>query len=374
MSDPGGDPAARREQGAPGERDRREERDQSDGAGRVRRRVLIGSALALALGGGGVALTRLRQGAGPLHPFGFTVATARPGAMDLFEADLDTVAGLGMGSVRIGAVAEHIVADWGVEGGRYTGAVGLSEEGMSALDRGLDLARDRDLAIYLMSVDAYAGEAIPDEDFDRLMHDYWTALAERFADRVSLWQIFNEADGSHYRTYEKVDAAVDAAYAADLARQVAAARDAIRAVRGDARVTMNLGGYPVDAALFARWETVLDTLAPSLDVVTVDAYPDLSDAALSALVTELGDLRERHGKPVAIGEIGLPTCPTCYTAQQQSEAYERYVAALGDAGLEGVYFYMLRDAEGTDPESSFGVADADGRAKPSLTRLEEIAG
>lgn len=344
-----------------------------------RRRLLSGAALAgaVVVGGGSVVLSRSEPDTpvpgvaipdiAPAHMarFGFTISNPSPDGMDEFIADLDVVQRLGMGAVRFSAPIYEIAADWGVRDGRPGGTVRLDPTWLRALTECIDLALGRGLQVCVMAIGVYPGEDVADEDLPAVMSRFWTALASALAPRELLWQILNEPDGSDFRTYETLQPLDHPDYVRRIAEIVGTARDAIHAAAPGSRVTTNLFGFPIDEDIVVRWEALLDVIAPSVDVITVDAYPETGELRLEILVRHLARLRERYGKPLEVGEIGVKTCAECFTEREQAESYASYLEALQSSAAETVYFYALRDDPGRDSER-FGVIAESGRAKPAI--------
>lgn len=350
-----------------------------------RRTLLTGAALAGAVAAGGAAAAHLATrapaalegvripelAAEDLTRFGFTIRGPVLDAMEPFEEDLRVVRDLGLGSVRFSLPIHESAADWGVRGGAVVGPVVLDEAWTGVIVSALDAAAEHGLAVCAMGIGVYPHEDLPDALLPQVMASYWGALAAAVAPRTPQWQILNEPDGSDFRTYEMLDPLARPDYVDRLAALLGAVREAIHAVMPGSEVTTNLYGFPVDAAILERWTTLLDVLAPHLDAITVDAYPETGSSALVHLVEYLDVLAERYGKPVHVGEIGVKTCAACSTVAEQTGAYARYLRSLTASRARSVHFYTLRDQE--DDTERFGVLDAEGRERPAFRLLQETA-
>lgn len=297
--------------------------------------------------------------ASPLHRFGFTIEQPAEDPPEMITASLEAVASLGMGWVRFGIAASSAVTSWGAP----DGDIAVNADAIAAVADAIDAAHGRGLQVCLMLIDVYPDPAAPEDVFVHKTAQLWTQLGRELGGRADTIQIFNEADGAHYRTFTDVGNPPTPEYLTELASRLALARDTIRAVAPTARITTNLLGYPVDAAREERWHQVLDILAPSLDLVTVDAYPQLREDDIRDLPHTLSRLAERYGKPVSVGEIGLNTCAECNSAEQQATAYGLYADALRDSIAESVFFYQLRDGDPVTPDTSFGVMSRDGTTR-----------
>lgn len=299
--------------------------------------------------------------------FGFTINTDTQDGKESYRLpDLDTLVSLGMQWVRINIPTGDIIADW--EGD----TIRFNEDRIVALSRTISEARVRGLKVYLMSIGGY--ETRDAAAYVAKMTEYWNVIAKRFASRAAVWQVFNEANGWHYRFYETVSDADMPAYLKDMAEKLSLARGIIRKYGPRTRVTTNLGGYPLHDATEARWHQALDVIAPSLDAVTVDLYPDLWEDAIASIPARMERLKQRYGKPVYVGEIGLPVQTGRFTEAQQAQAYRRYLSTLDTAHIEAAVFYLLRDVMGGDGQlDTFGVYRADGTPRPAVAVLKEFA-
>lgn len=348
---------------------------------RPRRRSVVRGATLLAglglLAGPGAGCAPRPDPNGALRRFGFTMGDPAWTSRDRLRQDLDAIAGLGMGWARFAVRADLTVAAWGDPGQ----PVRLHESTLETIGWTIDEARARGLEVILMVIDVYPDADAPDDVLTAKQRDYWEQLGRAFADRVGTWQIFNEADGATYRIYQ--DPGIDESgrvddagrrYLADLAAKLAVGQEAIHAANPEARITTNLFGYPVDDAIEHRWRTVLDAIAPSLDLITLDMYPQLFEDAIAGMPARLQRISERYGLPVMVGEIGLQTCSECFTEQEQADAYEDYVAALDGSIAEAIVFYDLREGRVDGGRSTFGVLHENGAPKPAHTALEGIAG
>lgn len=284
-----------------------------------------------------------------------------------FESDLETLANLGMSWVRLPIVADTVVRAWGFT----AGSVQLDEGVLDRVRSGAAMARKRGLKVCLVVADIYDVPQADEAEFLRNMRQYWGGLAGHLSAQVDVWQIFNEPDGAHFRTGRDVPALRRSAYLQELARALAAAHEEIAGIDPDVSITTNLYGYPLGDAMERRWVESLDAIAPHLDLITVDAYPELSEPEARELPRRLGRLQERYGKEVAVGEIGLQTCSHCVTEEEQARAYSMYLDILQDSDVAVIFFYTLRDDGSGTGEGTFGIERADGSEKPSFEVIQE---
>ncbi|MFC7456543.1 hypothetical protein ACFQS2_05005 [Brachybacterium sp. GCM10030267] len=307
--------------------------------------------------------------------FGFTIGSLGPegegSSVERVLEDVAEVATLGGSGVRLNAGSGTLLETFD---GPDDDLV-WNESAVAEMHRILAAAADAGLRVCLMVINHYD---VPDAGEDRWLSKttaWWEGLAVRFAAQVQQIQVFNEADALHYRRYEAVGDRPPAAYLRELASRITEAGRIFRAHSRDVQITTNLYGWPVGDDIEDRWHQVLTVLAPTLDLLTVDAYIDWADTGaetLGGLVDRIARLHSTYGKPVAIGELGDPTCSICSTQQEQAEHYATFLDVLGGAGdeLTDVFFYQLRDRSARDEsEETFGVMTESGSAKAAYNML-----
>lgn len=296
----------------------------------------------------------------PLRRFGFLIEQPAEDPPEMVAQSMNEVTALGMGWVRFGIAAFSAVTSWDAP----DGGIDFAPEALQKVSDAIDAAHAHGLKVCLMIIDVYPIAEASEEHFVLKMRQFWTHLGRELGSRADTIQIFNEPDGAHYRTFTDVGNPPTTAYLTELAGRLVLAREVIRAVAPDARITTNIFGYPVDTEMERRWHRVLDILSPGLDLITVDAYPQLDVEDIEDLPHKLGRLAERYGKPVSVGELGLNTCAECGTEDQQAAAYGMYTDALRDDSVaESVFFYQLRDGDPVTPDTSFGVISRDGSVR-----------
>lgn len=299
--------------------------------------------------------------------FGITMAGPSHSTDEQFEADLTTQLELGMSWIRIPVVADTVVEQWGFA----SGSVVLDRPMLDRIARGAALAQKRGLKVCMIVADIYDNRDADEDEFLRNMRQYWAGVAEPLVEHVDVWQVFNEPDGAHFRTLDEVPSGRRPEYLRTLARALGAAHEEFERADPGVTITTNLYGYPLNDAMERRWVESLDVLAPHLDVLTVDAYPELSEHEARLLPLRIDRLRDRYGKEVMLGEIGLQTCSHCWTEAQQAEAYAMYVDLYADSLIPVLFFYQLRD-DGTDTgEGTYGILQLDGTPKPAAGEVRK---
>jgi len=338
----------------------------------TRRRVLIGSAVAVAAVAGGVAVVRYQPPAQQLSPtptpsptppveeyLGAMVgAPIDETAMDRWRADIDTLVANGQNLVRTSVYAWLVAPSKEYWDG----------EAVAFYRQALQYARDRGLAINM--VVPGAPDWAQDYDFDEYVDActwFWTAMRDAYDDQVDLWQPYNEADHAHYQKFtptprESADAFDQ--YLGEFAHMLGVASEVLG--RDGTPVTTNLTGWPMDDEREQEWYHVLNAIQPALDVISLDLYPADSAKEIGLLAERMERVRKKYGKPVFVAEIGLQTTPGSWTESDQKRYVPAAIKQLRTVDLWGVCLYELRDNEET---AGFGIQNLDGAAKPGFTAV-----
>lgn len=290
-----------------------------------------------------------------------------PGAREdlaAFERDLRAVKDNGGTWVRFGVRAYDVVEDWDDDG-----TIRFDAEGMDTVDAALDLATAAGLEVYLVTADT-----VPEEVVDRsarpyleIMTEYWRTLAERYGDRVAVWQVFNEADGGHFRTGDGLGGELPPAYLEELALVLERAATTIRTAAPRVDVTTTANGYPVDNAMEEHWARYFGAVSGPLDVVAVGLYPQVDGPAISSLSDRVSRLRDRVGKPVLVAELGLQTCRGCFSEADQGTYVAASLRELRSAPVRAVLVYELRDSD----EYGFGILHRGWTPKSGAEEISE---
>jgi hypothetical protein len=155
-------------------------------------------------------------------------------------------------------------------------------------------------------------------------------------------------------------------YLDHLRRFMALAVDTLKAANPEIKVTTNFGRYPFDEKAIEDGVRLFERL-PALDVSGVTIYPDYDSLVMNripGIIHEFGRLK----RPVEITEIGV--CTARHTPEQQRILLGVYFDMLNQIPPSSVYVYELQDHNAASTaipcESSFGLKDADGTAKPAF--------
>lgn len=316
-----------------------------------RRSVLRAAALA-------IMSCPLAADSAPKEPSGVGFAVPLPGGRpgqtpQSWRADIDLLASGHMGWVRCG------VPYWRVAPDGDTTHIKWDEEAAEELRAALQYATDRGLRIYLSAGAPDWAVEFGRVGYRRVAENFWEGLADRLGGLPSVWQVFNEADASHYSTHRPLHP--DRAYLRELASLLVAARERLGArSSGVPLITTNLSGWPMNNMTQAYWNRILDQLAPDLDLLTVDVYPQDNWDEIERLPERVEQLCARYGKPVGVAEFGLQTGGK---PSRQRDALVGIVDALRQARPTLVIGYELRDPPPGVEFPDFGLYTHDSRAK-----------
>lgn len=285
-----------------------------------------------------------------------------------YKQDIDLMATEGIGWVRI-RVNSSVVGD------ADSPTIQWNQAGLDVYDRAIDYAVAKGVKPYIVTV----GPDVPDNmqfsEYKTTCANFWKFLAGRWKDKVSLWVLFNEVDGGHYRFNTDEDL-MTANYLSELNQLYAAGRSAIKSVAPGMLITTTTDGYPIEDATLRRWYQLYDAVHAHFDVIGLDMYAGEDPEAIDAVGGYIAAVKQRYGKQVIIGEVGLPTCPTtdgCMT--QESEQAKWLVPVLNNMKHEGkpmlITFFQIRDegTDGLDAEQMFGILRYDGTKKAGYRQI-----
>ncbi|WGW11718.1 cellulase family glycosylhydrolase [Saxibacter everestensis] len=308
------------------------------------------------------ALPPLDSGIG----FGFTGSLdSRPGAADdieSFKRDVDALVEHGQQWIRFGIIGWQVARVSGDDGHLV-----WDESRLKVFDEAIAYARQKGLRVFLTTADGQnaAGTA---EAYRTSMREYWTTLARRYAPRVSVWQLYNEVDGSHFRTDQQLKS-MTPEYLAQLKAMLQIGRTAIKEASPETLVTTNTSGWPVDDAMEADWNTFFDAISATLDVIAVDVYPADDTTDIEGLTSRVERISQRYDKPVIVAEVGLQTCRGCWSEADQGRYVAAAVEALKEAEPMAILIYQWRDGKDPDGLNAFGVIHIDRSPKAGFDRI-----
>lgn len=207
------------------------------------------------------------------------------------------------------------------------------------------------------------------EEYKQITTAYYEILANRYAGKVVIWQIFNEANVFTFDAYTRFTLNDD--YLRTLSEIIGQARKTIRAIDLGASITTNAGGWPYNASLHEEWKEYFDALHTNLEVISLDPYPDKDRSAIDSLVSRVEEIRSRYSKPVAIAETGMCTDAIRFTEADQAAYVPVYIERFREAGASVIAIYEYQDNTelSGECEQSFGLRTADGDKKPSYDAI-----
>ena len=312
--------------------------------------MLIGTSVLAGLGiASGAALTVGRPPQGPRRG-AMVEAPVDQADLPRWRSDIDTLAAHGQTLVRTGVYPWLVAPRMGV----------WDDDAADFYRDALRYARRRGLDVNLVVPGAPDwAQSSAFGDYQAACSWFWTSMAEAFDHQVLLWQVFNEADHSHYRRFTTLE--VDDSYLGELHRLLVTARGILG--RDGHPITTNLTGWPMDDAREQSWYEVLDVLADVLDVISLDLYPADNPTQIDELTGRIDRVRDRYGRPVFVAEIGLQTAADSWSEEEQHRFLPAALSSVLRTDVWGVCLYQLRD-QPSPP--GFGITRSDGTPKPAF--------
>lgn len=293
--------------------------------------------------------------------YGFLVPLpgGRPGqSMETFKRDVDGLVAARQTWLRTG------LPNWLLAPSGSGSRVNFDEHQVRLLNEALGYAKSRGLKVYVYAGSPDWMQELSYPQYKTATTLYWSGLAARTSN-IDVWQLFNEADTSHYKTYEGL--VPSKAYLAEMRDIIGAGRTAIRAERPQALITTNLSGWPMDDNTEREWNRVLDTIAPSLDVIALDIYTGDNLTEATNLTGRVDRIEARYRKAVIIAEFGLQT--QGWTEPDQALYMPAMIRSLKKARPMAIIAYEYRDTSAGESFQGFGIVRYDRSSKAAASTV-----
>ena len=280
--------------------------------------------------------------------FGFMVsfsATGHGPGLEDFRKDIDLLVANRQKWVRLGIIGWEVMA---VRGGPRS--IHWSEAALRMYDEAVDYAYSKGLQIHLVLADGANDPSTTFADYKAIMQEYWSAIAGRYAKKVTVVQVYNESDSSHFRLVTQPVTRITDRYLQELASVLKIARDSVKAVNPNILVTTNTTGWPMSDAAQSRWHQYFDGIHANLDVISLDTYPADNLTEIQKLPIRIADIERRYGKPVIVAEVGLQVAGK-WTSEDQARFVPAAIEAAKEAAPLAIIVYQLRD----EGKNSFGL-------------------
>lgn len=263
------------------------------------------------------------------------------------------------------------IAPWESSTGGNASQISWNETAMQKYDEAIQYAKSKGLKIYLVTATPDFANSFPPNDYTSTTIKYHTDLANRYKDKITIWQIFNEADVHNFKGYALLDSsALTSAYLTDFKTNFVAAKNAIRSIDPNVQFASNVTGYPLGTSTYDRWNTFFDVIAPELDILALDIYPR-GTSDISLVKSASIGIASKYLKPIIIAETGFPTNAGTFSETDQVNLLSQTVEQLRASMPIAILYYQYADTLPTTDktESSFGIVKADGTKKTSYSSV-----
>lgn len=278
-----------------------------------------------------------------------------------FKRDVDSLVENGQEWIRFGITGWEVVDHWG-----NAKTMEWNEQALAGYEDAIAYARSKGLSIYLVTADGHMGLDASSAEYRAMMGQYWSVLAERFADDVAVWQLYNEVDAGHYSKSTVFKGRLSGEYLSGLETMLDIGRDAVKSENPDTMITTNTMGWPMENATEKRWVRFFDAVESTLDVIAIDVYPTHYTGEIAKLDARVERMKKRYDKPVIIAEVGLQTCPECWSEEDQGNYVSAAIESLAQADPMAVIVYEFRDEKG---DTGFGVLRSDWSGKSGFDTI-----
>lgn len=250
--------------------------------------------------------------------------------------------------------------------GVSTNAITWNESNLTIYDQAIDYARQKGLKIFLVSATPGFAKGYSMDDYNTVTAQFYDFLSKRFGAKISIWQIFNEADTHFYRDYS-IMSDLTSSYLTELNSVIAVAKAAIKSNVPQAFITANASGYPMNDTTVNKWYQFFDVLSSNLDALSVSMYPAPNTTEIAKMGNRVDTLKQKYAKDVIVSETGVCTMTGGFSETDQSNFLVQSINSLKFSSVNVVLLYEIMD-EATNSglcEGTFGIVKTDGSKKIS---------
>lgn len=308
---------------------------------------------------------------------------------EAFKRDVDYIAENGMKMIRLN------LQEWdAVDNSASTKEnIVWNEEKIEVYRQALAYAKEKGLEVnFVVTPPTFATEQYKDDInlYCEAIDSYYKGVAERFSELVDIYQILNEPDDHSFFTYADINRMPDESevdyknrylsYVAKLGKVVQTANNSIKSVDQNVKTTVNVSKWVVpdpgigieevaifDAACGYVPGGQADGKCSTIDIITIDYYPDLDEKEIADIPSQIEYFRNRYGLPVIIGELGMQTGH--WTELQQAQSINKTIdSVMGGSVLpQAILIYERRDQSlGDGTGNTYGLFDANENPKASV--------
>src|SRR5258708_6847126 len=173
-----------------------------------------------------------------------------------------------------------------------------NQDALTEYDNAISYAFSKGLKIYLVTNTPSFAQNSASDIYLNITFQYHQFLASRYQGKIAVWQVFNEANIHSFKNYSTITG-FDAAYLASLSSAIQAAASAIKQVDAGILIAANVGGYPLDSALFDSWRRYFSGLINNIDALGVDLYPGTNDD-IQKFPAVIQILKSQFGKEIIV--------------------------------------------------------------------------
>ena len=260
------------------------------------------------------------------------------------------------------------ILPWETVTGGSINVVNWNEEITAKYVKAISYAKSKGLKVYIVTSTPDFANSFQSNDFIGVTTLYHKGLAERLKGNVDVWQIFNEADIHNFKGYASIsDSDLTDNYLSDLKTNIGAAITAIKIIDPNIKFATNVLGYPLDTNTFNRWDKYFNSIASTVDILSLDIYPRWYED-ISVIKSNVIGVESKFQKPVIIAETGFPSNTLNSSEKIQADIMVKTIAELRQALPMAIFLYQYSDTlPSTDrTESSFGIVTTNGTKKESF--------
>lgn len=333
----------------------------------------------------------IRQRAfGPGMEFGFAADLSVNGnlQLDQFRTSVDKIAGTNQKWIRLAISPSDIAQEAApptppnttvtpsisptptppnVVLGATTSPIQWNTVNLSAYDSAIEYALSKGLKIFITTNNPLFAKNYPLASFQSITDEYFRFLSTRYAGKIAIWGVFNNANINSYNDGTTRLSSLDSLYLTNINAVLGVAKNAIKVSDPNTLVTSIAGGNPLTDTLVNNWNQYFDAVNQNVDIISIEMYPNTDSGQINKLSTIVDTLKSKYNKEVVMAGTGICTQNGIYSETDQQNYVPQAINNLKLSSAKLVLQYELVDqnSSSNNCEGSFGIVKSDGTPKAS---------
>lgn len=241
---------------------------------------------------------------------------------------------------------------------------------LSIYDAAIDYAYQNGLKIFLSTKTPSFANNYSAVDYQSATAEYFQFLSSRYTGKISVWNIFADSNIKNFKDSSPMSS-LDSTYLSELNSVLSTARSAIKSSDPSVIVSTSTGGNPLTDTLVSNWNQFYDATNSSVDIISIEMYPNTDIGQISKLSTIIENLKAKYGKDVIVAGTGICTQNGIYSETDQQNYVPQAISNIRLSSAKLLLQYELADQNSSSNtcDASYGIVKSDGTPKSSYTAI-----